>query len=279
MGSDPLVVVDDADDPFAVLDDQPEVTGSPEGATGGGWVGYLGYGLGRLVERLPPPPRRPVPVPASMLAFYDHLLRRDEVGNVVVRSPLVRRAVRAAGVAPCRMATPQPRAGSGSGRVRLRSVSPEPGGRSAPRGRGARHRAHPLRRRLPGQRLHPPRGGILRGPARAVLRRRRSSRAALRRLPRSPVVGGGELLARALPPAPRPPRPQLADQGHGEARAGLAAPARAAARFGEGPGGERDDRRPHAQRSRPRVPLRQRRACPSCAEPRSTRASGTWSRT
>ena len=81
VGSEPLVIVDDADDPFAVLDDQPEVTGSPEGATGGGWVGYLGYGLGRLVERLPPPPRRPVPVPGSMLAFYDHLLRRDEAGT------------------------------------------------------------------------------------------------------------------------------------------------------------------------------------------------------
>jgi para-aminobenzoate synthetase/4-amino-4-deoxychorismate lyase len=81
VGSDPLVVVEDAVDPFSVLDDQPEVTGELESATGGGWVGYLGYGLGRLVERLPPSPRRPVPLPTSMLAFYDHLLRRDQAGR------------------------------------------------------------------------------------------------------------------------------------------------------------------------------------------------------
>ena len=81
VGSDPLVVVEDADDPFAVLDDQPEITGSAEGATGGGWVGYLGYGLGRLVERLADPPRRPVPLPRSIFAFYDHLLRHDRSGN------------------------------------------------------------------------------------------------------------------------------------------------------------------------------------------------------
>jgi len=81
VGSDPLLVVEDADDPFALLDQQPEITGTPECVTGGGWVGYLGYELGRLVERLPPPPRRPVPVPTSILAFYDHALRRDDEGK------------------------------------------------------------------------------------------------------------------------------------------------------------------------------------------------------
>ena len=74
VGSDPLLVVEDADDPFAVLDRQPEITAALPGATGGGWVGYLGYELGRLVERLPPPPQRPVPLPGSILGFYDHLV-------------------------------------------------------------------------------------------------------------------------------------------------------------------------------------------------------------
>jgi len=80
VGSDPLLVVEDADDPFAVLDRQPEITATLPGATGGGWVGYLGYGLGQLVERLPPP-RRPVRLPGSILGFYDHLVACDDSGN------------------------------------------------------------------------------------------------------------------------------------------------------------------------------------------------------
>ncbi len=81
VGSDPLVTLENAEDPFAALDQQPEVSGCAEGATGGGWVGYLGYGLGRLVERLPSQPPYPVAVPASVLAFYDHLLHRDAAGT------------------------------------------------------------------------------------------------------------------------------------------------------------------------------------------------------
>ena len=81
VGSDPLVVSVEAGDPFSLLDEQPEITATVTGATGGGWVGYLGYGLGRLVERLPDPPPRPVAVPGSILAFYDHLLARDQSGN------------------------------------------------------------------------------------------------------------------------------------------------------------------------------------------------------
>ena len=80
VGSEPLLVVEGADDPFAVLDCQPEVVGMP-GVTGGGWVGYLGYTLGRRLERLPAPPRRPVPLPSSILAFYDHLVSCDASGN------------------------------------------------------------------------------------------------------------------------------------------------------------------------------------------------------
>src|ERR1039458_7979443 len=56
VGSEPLLVVEDAADPFAVFDRQPEITATIPGATGGGWVGYLGYGLGRVAERPRPPP-------------------------------------------------------------------------------------------------------------------------------------------------------------------------------------------------------------------------------
>jgi para-aminobenzoate synthetase/4-amino-4-deoxychorismate lyase len=81
VGSDPLVVKEGSEDPFCLLDEQPAVTGAVPGAVGGGWVGYLGYGLSRLVERLPEPPHRPVPLPGSVLAFYDHLLVRDGSGK------------------------------------------------------------------------------------------------------------------------------------------------------------------------------------------------------
>ncbi len=48
---------------------------------GGGWFGWLGYGLGARIERLPPPPPRPVALPAAHLAFYDHVLRQDAEGS------------------------------------------------------------------------------------------------------------------------------------------------------------------------------------------------------
>ena len=81
VGSDPLLVVENCADPFALLDEQPEITGALPGATGGGWVGYLGYGLGGLIEHLPSPPLRPVALPSSVLGFYDHVLACDGSGQ------------------------------------------------------------------------------------------------------------------------------------------------------------------------------------------------------
>jgi para-aminobenzoate synthetase/4-amino-4-deoxychorismate lyase len=73
VGSMPLRVAGDA---FEALDDLPDVHGS---GVGGGWFGWLGYGLG--VEPRPPGPPRPVPLPLSSLAFYDHVLRLDLDGQ------------------------------------------------------------------------------------------------------------------------------------------------------------------------------------------------------
>ncbi len=83
VGSEPLAVGGATDDPFALLDQQPEIEGESEAedAVGGGWFGYLGYSLGATVEPVPPPPPRPAPLPAFALAFYDHLLRLDETGQ------------------------------------------------------------------------------------------------------------------------------------------------------------------------------------------------------
>jgi para-aminobenzoate synthetase/4-amino-4-deoxychorismate lyase len=48
---------------------------------GGGWFGWLGYGLGARVEDLPERPSRPHPLPDAHLAFYDHVLRMDAEGR------------------------------------------------------------------------------------------------------------------------------------------------------------------------------------------------------
>jgi para-aminobenzoate synthetase/4-amino-4-deoxychorismate lyase len=84
VGSAPLRVAGADDDPFALLDAQPAVGGDvPDGFVGGGWFGLLGYGLGRRLEALGPPP----PVAAgerrddALLAFHDHLLRLDADGR------------------------------------------------------------------------------------------------------------------------------------------------------------------------------------------------------
>ena len=78
VGSDPLLVAEPDADPFSTLDALPvirEDAAAGSGAVGGGWFGWLGYRLGRRVERLPEGPPRPVPLPDFHLAYYDHLLR------------------------------------------------------------------------------------------------------------------------------------------------------------------------------------------------------------
>jgi para-aminobenzoate synthetase / 4-amino-4-deoxychorismate lyase len=82
VGSEPLAVAGRDEDPFAVLDVQPDVDAGEDGggAVGGGWFGFLGYGLGARLEPVPPSPPRPVPLPEFALAFYDHLLHLDADG-------------------------------------------------------------------------------------------------------------------------------------------------------------------------------------------------------
>jgi aminodeoxychorismate synthase component I len=44
---------------------------------GGGWIGYLGYGLGGDLMRLPSAPGGPRLLPAWWFGYYDHVLRQD----------------------------------------------------------------------------------------------------------------------------------------------------------------------------------------------------------
>lgn len=91
VGSDPLVVVEDADDPFALLDQQPEITAAVPGATGGGWVGCLGYALGGLLERLPSPPRRAslegFEVSEAAVAFGERETAEEVLPTSSIRGP------------------------------------------------------------------------------------------------------------------------------------------------------------------------------------------------
>ncbi|HMJ32369.1 MAG TPA: aminodeoxychorismate synthase component I [Baekduia sp.] len=81
VGSEPVRVARDDEDPFALLDQQPALTGAPAGFVGGGWFGMLGYGLGRRLETLSPPPPAPERLPDAVLAFHDHVLRLDHDGR------------------------------------------------------------------------------------------------------------------------------------------------------------------------------------------------------
>jgi anthranilate/para-aminobenzoate synthase component I/branched-subunit amino acid aminotransferase/4-amino-4-deoxychorismate lyase len=76
LGSDPVRIARADEDPFAVVGSQPELEDG-DALVGGGWVGWLGYGLGAVIEELPPAPPAPVPRPPFSLAYYDNVLVHD----------------------------------------------------------------------------------------------------------------------------------------------------------------------------------------------------------
>ena len=70
-------------DPFEALDRLPRIDprAARDGGVFGGWIGYLGYQAGALIERLPGSPPRPHPLPDWWLGWYDHVLRLDPDGR------------------------------------------------------------------------------------------------------------------------------------------------------------------------------------------------------
>ncbi len=75
---DPLLSPPSDSDPFAIVNQLPTLRGAatPK-SVGGGWIGYIGYQSGRLIEDLPASPPPLVPLPRHCLRYYDHLLRFD----------------------------------------------------------------------------------------------------------------------------------------------------------------------------------------------------------
>ena len=94
------------------------LTGGPRPAYLPGWIGYVGYEVGRRVERLPGRAGRDTSLPDLRLAFYDALLLHDAVAE---QTHLVR------------LRFPRPPHGAGRGAERLsaaarlaRDLPPEP---------------------------------------------------------------------------------------------------------------------------------------------------------
>ncbi|MGH3518895.1 MAG: aminodeoxychorismate synthase component I [Haloechinothrix sp.] len=65
-----ITPVTGAAEAFAVPARQPEISGSADGAVGGGWIGYLGYGLTDSSGR-------PSGLPDAAWGWADHVLRQD----------------------------------------------------------------------------------------------------------------------------------------------------------------------------------------------------------
>jgi len=79
VASDPVRVCCAPGRPGDVLDAPlPGLAPARAGAAfGGGWIGYLGFGLAGEVLPVPPAPGAPGQLPAWWFGYYDHVLRRD----------------------------------------------------------------------------------------------------------------------------------------------------------------------------------------------------------
>jgi para-aminobenzoate synthetase / 4-amino-4-deoxychorismate lyase len=82
--SEPVAVCSSPALPWGMLD-APWPDGAPAGrgrpSFGGGWIGYLGFGLAGQVLPIPPAPGGSRQLPACWFGYYDHVLRRDRASG------------------------------------------------------------------------------------------------------------------------------------------------------------------------------------------------------
>ena len=169
VGSEPVAVAAAEEDPFALLDRQPDVADGDPAAVGGGWFGYLGYRLGARLERVPPGPPRPTALPDFALAY----LRPPLAPATATASGGSRRSgampARPAWNAASRCFAAASSAARRSRPVWVGTLAPSPQATErTSRGRGRLSRADRRGRDLPGQRLPAPRGALVGRPARPL---------------------------------------------------------------------------------------------------------------
>src|SRR6516165_66951 len=83
VASDPVRVCHAPESAREVLDTPlPGLAGaSAQAGFGGGWIGYLGFGMAEQVLPVPPAPGDPRQLPAWWFGYYDHVLRRDRISG------------------------------------------------------------------------------------------------------------------------------------------------------------------------------------------------------
>lgn len=59
-------------------------TGRTGAVFGGGWIGYLGFGVAEQMQPVPRAPGEPRQLPAWWFGYYDHVLRRDQITGLWV---------------------------------------------------------------------------------------------------------------------------------------------------------------------------------------------------
>jgi para-aminobenzoate synthetase / 4-amino-4-deoxychorismate lyase len=82
--SEPAAVCCDPEPPWDALGapwPPGEAAGAGRPVFGGGWIGYLGFGLAGQVLPVPPAPGGSRWLPSWWLGFYDHVLRRDRASG------------------------------------------------------------------------------------------------------------------------------------------------------------------------------------------------------
>src|SRR5215469_4617561 len=184
--AEPTDVRSDPDSALAALDEgwPAQASADPDPAGfGGGWIGYLGFGLGGRILPVPPAPGAARRLPLAWLGYYDHALRRDRASGRWFFE-----ALRTPGRAASRASRPRPPVAAVRAGLRLRPVPADSRSSRSPLRGAPRRRLHPGGRHLPGQHLPAAGGGVRRRPARRVLRRGDPPRPAVRRVPAA--VGG-----------------------------------------------------------------------------------------